>query len=121
MVDADRSGSCGAAFAHFLSAWLDSPAVSSPLSLSCLAPAFVRRRPKDVFLAIASPLDAFAGLLLQVHMVQHLFLMLLAPPLILAGAPYLPILSGLPRVFTREVLGPILCLESDQAYRARLV
>ncbi len=61
-----------------------------------------------VFLAIASPLDAFAALLLQVHMIQHLLLMLLAPPLILAGAPYLPILSGLPRVFTREVLGPIL-------------
>ena len=61
-----------------------------------------------IFLAIASPLDAFAGLLLQVHMVQHLLLMLLAPPLLLAGAPYLPILSGLPRAFTREVLGPFL-------------
>ena len=61
-----------------------------------------------IFFAIASPLDAFAGLLLQVHMVQHLLLMMLAPPLILAGAPYLPILSGLPRVFTREVLGPFL-------------
>ena len=61
-----------------------------------------------IFFAIASPLDAFAGLLLQVHMVQHLILMMLAPPLILAGAPYLPILSGLPRAFTREVLGPFL-------------
>jgi cytochrome c oxidase assembly factor CtaG len=61
-----------------------------------------------VFVAVASPLDAFAGLLLQVHMVQHLLLMMLAPPLILAGAPYLPILSGLPRAFTREVLGPFL-------------
>ena len=61
-----------------------------------------------IFFAIASPLDAFAGLLLQVHMVQHLLLMMLAPPLILAGAPYLPILSGLPRAFTREVLGPFL-------------
>jgi cytochrome c oxidase assembly factor CtaG len=61
-----------------------------------------------VFVAVASPLDAFAGLLLQVHMIQHLLLMMLAPPLILAGAPYLPILSGLPRAFTREVLGPFL-------------
>ena len=61
-----------------------------------------------VFIAVASPLDAFAGLLLQVHMIQHLLLMMLAPPLILAGAPYLPILSGLPRAFTREVLGPFL-------------
>jgi cytochrome c oxidase assembly factor CtaG len=61
-----------------------------------------------IFVAIASPLDAFAGLLLQIHMIQHLVLMMLAPPLILAGAPYLPILSGLPRWFTREVLGPLL-------------
>src|SRR5215510_11156202 len=61
-----------------------------------------------IFVAIASPLDAFAGLLLQVHMIQHLLLMMLAPPLILAGAPYLPILSGLPRWFMRELLGPFL-------------
>ena len=61
-----------------------------------------------IFLAIASPLDAFGGLLLQVHMIQHLLLMMVAPPLILAGAPYLPLLSGLPRIFAREVLGPFL-------------
>jgi cytochrome c oxidase assembly factor CtaG/ferredoxin len=61
-----------------------------------------------IFLAIASPLDAFGGLLLQVHMIQHLLLMMVAPPLILAGAPYLPILFGLPRVFAREVVGPFL-------------
>jgi cytochrome c oxidase assembly factor CtaG/ferredoxin len=61
-----------------------------------------------IFLAIASPLDAFGGLLLQVHMIQHLLLLMVAPPLILAGAPYLPILSGLPRLFAREVLGPFL-------------
>src|ERR1700730_2882400 len=61
-----------------------------------------------IFLAIASPLDAFGGLLLQVHMIQHLLLMMVAPPLILAGAPYLPLLSGLPRGFAREVVGPFL-------------
>src|SRR5205809_4012642 len=38
-----------------------------------------------LFIAIASPLDTFAALLLQVHMVQHLFLMMIAPPLILIG------------------------------------
>jgi cytochrome c oxidase assembly factor CtaG len=63
------------------------------------------------FVAIASPLDAFAGLLLQVHMIQHLLLLMLAPPLILAGAPYLPVLAGLPRWFTRDVLGPFLVWE----------
>src|SRR3984885_8489731 len=61
-----------------------------------------------VFLAIVSPLDAFGGLLLQVHMVQHLLLMMVAPPLILAGAPYLSLLSGLPRPIAREVVGPFL-------------
>ena len=33
-------------------------------------------------LAVASPLDAFAGLLLGVHMVQHFLLMMVAPPLL---------------------------------------
>jgi cytochrome c oxidase assembly factor CtaG len=61
-----------------------------------------------IFLAIASPLDAFGGLLLQVHMIQHLLLMMVAPPLLLIGAPYLPILSGLPRLFVREAVGPFL-------------
>jgi cytochrome c oxidase assembly factor CtaG len=40
-----------------------------------------------IFVAVASPLDAFAGLLLSVHMTQHLLLMLAAPPLLLLGAP----------------------------------
>src|ERR1700722_15821379 len=61
-----------------------------------------------IFLAIASPLDAFGGLMPQVHMIPHLLLMMVGPPLILAGAPYLPILSGLPRIFVREVVGPFL-------------
>jgi len=61
-----------------------------------------------LFLAIASPLDAFAGWLLSVHMVQHLLLTMVAPPLLLLGAPYLPMLCGLPRGVTREVLGPFL-------------
>jgi len=38
-------------------------------------------------IAIASPLDAFSGLLLSAHMVQHFLLMFVAPPLILLGAP----------------------------------
>src|SRR6266567_8833124 len=60
------------------------------------------------WLAIASPLDAFSGLLLSAHMVQHLLLMSVAPPLILLGAPFLPLLRGLPRKFARDGLGPFL-------------
>ena len=61
-----------------------------------------------IWLAIASPLDAFSGLLLSAHMVQHLLLMSVAPPLILLGAPFLPLLRGLPRKFARDGVGPFL-------------
>ncbi len=61
-----------------------------------------------VWIAIASPLDAFSGLLLSAHMVQHLLLLSVAPPLILLGAPFLPILRGLPRAFAHDGLGPFL-------------
>ncbi len=59
-----------------------------------------------VFFALASPLDAFAGWLLIVHMAQHLLLTMVAPPLILLGFPMLPLLTGLPRPFVRDGLGP---------------
>jgi cytochrome c oxidase assembly factor CtaG/ferredoxin len=59
-------------------------------------------------IAVCSPLDAFAGLLLSVHMVQHLLLTMIVPPLLLLGAPYLPILTGLPRRFVVIGLGPFL-------------
>ena len=61
-----------------------------------------------VFIAIESPLDTFSSLLLGVHMVQHLLLMMIAPPLILYGQPMLPMLRGLPRKFVRDALGPFL-------------
>jgi len=61
-----------------------------------------------LWLAIASPLDAFSGLLLSAHMVQHLLLLSVVPPLILFGAPLLPLLRGLPRTFAHDGLGPFL-------------
>jgi cytochrome c oxidase assembly factor CtaG len=50
-----------------------------------------------IYLALASPIEPFAALLLQVHMLQHLLLMMVAPPLLWLGAPFLPLLRGLPR------------------------
>ena len=61
-----------------------------------------------LFLALASPLDAFGNLLLQAHMVQHLLLIMIAPPLILLGQPVLPLLRGLPHRVFKDGLGPFL-------------
>src|ERR1700681_1923304 len=58
----------------------------------------------SLWIAVGSPLEAFDDVSLSVHMVQHLLLMSLAPPLILLGAPTLPLLRGLPRRITR---GPV--------------
>src|SRR5580765_263136 len=58
------------------------------------------------WLAISSPLDALAGLLLSAHMVQHLLLVMVIPPLILLGSPLLPLLRGLPRALAREGVAP---------------
>ena len=66
------------------------------------------------WMAVASPLDALSGWILTAHMAQHLLLMLLAPPLLLLGAPELPLLRGLPRAFVRDVLSPVLAASSVQ-------
>jgi cytochrome c oxidase assembly factor CtaG len=60
-----------------------------------------------LWLSIGSPLDGFADALLSAHMVQHLLLMSAVPPLVLLGAPLVPIVRGLPRSFVRVVLGPL--------------
>jgi cytochrome c oxidase assembly factor CtaG len=61
-----------------------------------------------VFLALDSPLDTFSNLLLQAHMIQHLLLMMIAPPFLLLANPFLPLLTGLPRPIVREVIRPFL-------------
>ena len=61
-----------------------------------------------LLVAVASPLDAFASLLLTVHMVQHLLLTMVAAPLLLLGSPQMPLLRGLPAPLARAVLGPFL-------------
>jgi len=61
-----------------------------------------------IWVALGSPLAAFDEELLTVHMIQHLLLMTIVPPLILVGAPVLPFLHGLPRPFMQSVLSPLL-------------
>jgi cytochrome c oxidase assembly factor CtaG/polyferredoxin len=72
-----------------------------------------------VLLALASPVDLFGGLLLQAHMIQHLLLIMVAPPLLLLGQPVLPLMRGLPRWVFKDALGPFLsCRELRQLARA---
>jgi len=61
-------------------------------------------------LAVAegSPLEAWSAFLLSAHMAQHLMLVLVAAPLLLLGAPLLPVLRGLPRPVVRDGLAPLL-------------
>jgi putative membrane protein len=63
-----------------------------------------------LFLAVASPLDTLDDRLLAAHMAQHFIFMSVAPPLLLLGAPQVPLLRGLPRPFVHSVLGPLFRL-----------
>jgi len=61
-----------------------------------------------LWIAIGSPLGAFDEASLTVHMIQHILLMLVIPPLVLLGEPSLPLLHGPPQGFVRTTLGPLL-------------
>ncbi len=61
-----------------------------------------------VFLALASPIESFAPLFLQAHMVQHVLLMMVAPPLIWLGAPFFPFLRGMPMEVRAYWVAPLL-------------
>jgi cytochrome c oxidase assembly factor CtaG len=61
-----------------------------------------------IYLALASPIEPVADLLLQVHMLQHLLLLMVAAPLLWLGAPMLPVLRGLPRPVLVYWVAPLL-------------
>jgi cytochrome c oxidase assembly factor CtaG len=61
-----------------------------------------------IWVAAASPLAALDHELLTVHMVQHLLLMTLAPPLLWLGAPRKALLHGLPQRFAQAVISGLL-------------
>ncbi len=62
----------------------------------------------SLWIALASPIDALDDYLLTAHMIQHFILMSIAPPLVMLGAPAVPLLRGLPRILIRRALGPLL-------------
>jgi cytochrome c oxidase assembly factor CtaG len=98
-----------------LSAWSVEPALVVALAATALVYArgwrqLRRRRPEQatrgrlvaflaglgaLFLALASPLDVLADRSLVVHMAQHVVLLVVVPPLLLLGAPIVPLLYGL--------------------------
>jgi cytochrome c oxidase assembly factor CtaG len=61
----------------------------------------------SLWIAVGSPLEALDDQLLTAHMIQHLILISVAPPLLLLGAPAVPLLRGLPRFVVRRGLGPL--------------
>jgi cytochrome c oxidase assembly factor CtaG len=61
----------------------------------------------SLWIALASPVDALDDYLLAAHMMQHFLLMSVAPPLIVLGAPVVPMLRGMPRFLIRGLLRPL--------------
>ena len=78
------------------------PEIFPPWRLGCFLGGIVA-----LFVAVASPLDTFSESLLFMHMGQHYVLMSVAPPLIVLGAPVVPMLRGLPRRLIRGPLRPL--------------
>jgi cytochrome c oxidase assembly factor CtaG len=62
----------------------------------------------SLWVALASPMDVFNSFVLTAHMLQHMVLMMIAPPLILLGAPLIPMVRGLPIFAAREFAGPFV-------------
>ncbi|MBV8055194.1 MAG: cytochrome c oxidase assembly protein, partial [Deltaproteobacteria bacterium] len=55
--------------------------------------------------ALVSPLATLDDRLLTAHMVQHLVLLMIAPPLLLLGAPQIPIVRAIPPAFAKKTVG----------------
>ena len=64
--------------------------------------------------SLASPIERVALELFSVHMVQHMLLLVVIAPLLLAGAPVRPLLRGLPQAVRRTV---VRALARNTAFR----
>jgi len=73
-----------------------------------------------IWAAVASPIAGLDHELLTVHMLQHLLLMTLAPPLIWLSAPIDPLLQGLPGRFVKSLLHPLWQSPAWNSFRRAL-
>ena len=74
-----------------------------------------------IYLALASPIEVFSSFLLTAHMMQHLLLIIVGPPLSWLGWPMLPMLRGLPEPVRRYWAAPILRSRLLNAVFSRLI
>jgi cytochrome c oxidase assembly factor CtaG len=58
-----------------------------------------------ILLSLISPLDALGGRLFLFHMTQHMLLTFVGVPLVLLGAPVLPVLRGMPFGVRQNTIG----------------
>ncbi len=71
-----------------------------------------------LLIAVMSPIDYWAGDYFFVHMVEHILIAFFAPILIVAGAPWLPLLHGLPVGPRRRLVRAVLLGRFSHGFRA---
>lgn len=71
-----------------------------------------------LLIAVSSPIDYWSYDYFLVHMTEHILLAFFAPILIVAGAPWLPLLHGLPVAPRRRLMRAVLLGRSSRGLRA---